>query len=260
MKSREMAGRVAAFFDLDGTLIARPSLERRFFAELRQGRAIPMRNYFFWLARAMWLAPRGIGMVLYANKMYLRRVCAGGDRSRGERGQPEMAVPRFLPEGVNQVAWHARQGHAIVLVSGTLAPLAQEMALALVARLAVRGIAACVAVCATRLEERDGRWTGRIVGDAMFGEAKARAVRKIAPEKGFELAQCYAYGDSADDRWILETVGRPVAVNPSRRLERLACRRSWAVLTWAKGKKPKQSSSSTQGDQGNAEETWEHVG
>src|SRR4029077_10693445 len=49
MKSREMVGRVAAFFDLDGTLILRPSLERRFFAELRQRRAIPMRNYFLWL-------------------------------------------------------------------------------------------------------------------------------------------------------------------------------------------------------------------
>jgi len=94
----------------------------------------------------------------------------------------------------------------------------------------------------------------------MFGEAKARAVRQIAAEKGFDLAQCYAYGDREGDRWMLETVGRPVAVNPSRGLETLARRKSWAVLTWDKGKKPKQSSSSTQGEQGNAEENWERVG
>jgi alcohol-forming fatty acyl-CoA reductase len=268
MKSREMVGRVAAFFDLDGTLIARPSLERRFFAELRQRRAIALANYFLWLAGAAWLAPRGIRMMRYANKMYLRGLRSGqvgSERERGQSprqglGQPEMAVPRFFPEGVDQVAWHAQRGHAIVLVSGTLAPLAQEMALALVMRLAVRGIAASVAVCATRLEENDGRWTGRIVGDAMFGKGKGRAVQQMAVDKGLELAQCYAYGDNVSDRWMLEAVGRPVAVNPSWRLMSLARRKSWPVLTWAEGKKPKQSSSSTQDEKRNAEEVWENVG
>ncbi len=261
MKSREMGGRVAAFFDLDGTLIARPSLERLFFSELRRRRAIPMTSYLSWLARAVRLAPRGIQMMTYANKMYLRGVSVrDAQEGRERQGQPEMAVPRFLPEGVDQVAWHAQQGHAVVMVSGTLAPLAQEMALALVVRLAVRGIAASVAVCATRLEEKDGLWTGRIVGDAMFGEAKGRAVRRMAVEKGFKLPECYAYGDSAVDRWMLETVGRPVAVNPSWHLETLARRKRWPVLTWTEGKKPKRSSSSLQGEQRNVEEVWENVG
>jgi HAD superfamily hydrolase (TIGR01490 family) len=269
MKSREMVGRVAAFFDLDGTLILRPSLERRFFAELRQRRAIALGNYSLWLARAAWLAPRGVRMMTYANKMYLLGVSIRdfqqghqrqGQPARQGSGRAGLAVPRFFPEGVDQVAWHAQRGHAIVLVSGTLAPLAQEMALALVVRLAVRGIAASVAVCATRLEENDGRWTGRIVGDAMFGEAKGRAVQQMAVDKGFELTQCYAYGDSVSDRWMLEAVGRPVAVNPSWRLKTRARRKSWPVLTWAEGKKLKQSSSSTPGEQRNAEQVWENVG
>jgi HAD superfamily hydrolase (TIGR01490 family) len=235
------SGRIAAFFDLDGTLIARPSLERRFFAELRYRRAIPFGNYFLWLGRAAWLAPRGIQMMRHANKMYLQGVRTGNNGLGSDGGEPprqvsgrgRMTVPRFFPYGVDQVTWHAQQGHSIVLVSGALAPLAQEMALALVVRLAVRGIAASVAVCATRLEENDGRWTGRIVGDAMFGEAKARAVRQMAREKGFPLAQCYAYGDCIDDRWMLEAVGRPSVVNPSWGMRRLAGRRGWTVLAWA---------------------------
>ncbi len=234
MKQQHTSGRVAAFFDLDGTLLARPSLERRFFAELRYRRAIPMENYFLWLGRAVWLAPRGMQMMRHANKMYLRGVPEDGRESHG--GQPKMAVPRFFPEGVDQVAWHAQQGHAIVLVSGTLEPLAQEMALALVVRLAVRGITASVAVCATRLEQRGGRWTGRILGDAMFGEAKARAVAQLARCKGFDLTECYAYGDSLSDRSMLEAVGRPAAVNPSSRMERLARQRGWDVFTWREKK------------------------
>src|SRR5712672_4234876 len=240
MNMRETSGRIAAFFDLDGTLIAEPSVERRFFANLQERRAIPTRNYLWWLARAVWLAPRGAEMMRHANKMYLRGLCANGggpadygQLSRRGLGQAEMAAPRFFPEGVNQVAWHARQGHAIVLVSGTLAPLAQEMALALTLRLAVRGIGASVAVCATRLEENEGRWTGRILGDAMFGEAKGRAVRRIAAEGGFDLSRCYAYENNENDRWMLEAVGRPTAVNPSRGMERLVGRRGWPVLLWA---------------------------
>jgi HAD superfamily hydrolase (TIGR01490 family) len=252
MMSHELGGRVAAFFDLDGTLIARPSLERQFFSELRRRRAIPMTNYFLSLAQAVRLAPRGIQMMQHANKMYSRGVSVRDFREG-------LVAPRFFPEAIDQVAWHAKQGHPIVLVSGTLAPLAQEMAVAVVVRLAVRGIAASVAVCATRLEETDGRWTGRILGDAMFGKAKGRAMRQLAAEKGFDLAQCYAYGDGADDLWMLDTVGRPVAVNPSRRLKRLAGRRGWPVFAWAAGKKRRQSSSSTQSEQRNAEEICEHV-
>jgi HAD superfamily hydrolase (TIGR01490 family) len=231
MKRDQMGGRVAAFFDLDGTLIGGPSLERRFFAELRRRRAIPLRNYFLWLGRTALLAPRGMQMMRHANKMYLRGIHEDGS-GFCDRGQPEMAVPRFFREAVEWTAWHAEQGHAIVLVSGTLAPLAQEMALALVVRLAVRGIAASVAVCATRLEQREGRWTGRILGDAMFGEAKARAVAQLARCKGFDLAKCHAYGDSWSDRWMLEAVGHAAAVNPSWRMERLARRRGWSVLSW----------------------------
>jgi alcohol-forming fatty acyl-CoA reductase len=244
MKRDQRGGRVAAFFDLDGTLIGGPSLERRFFAQLRDRRAIPLRNYFLWLARTVWLAPRGIQMMRHANKMYLRGVSAGGDSSRSDREetsrqgwwQAKMAVPRFFRDAVERIAWHAEQGHAIVLVSGTLAPLAQEMALALVVRLAVRGIAASVAVCATRLEQHEGRWTGRILGEAMLGDAKARAVVHLARCKGFDLAECYAYGDSWSDRRMLEAVGRAATVNPSWRMERLARRRGWSVLSWREEK------------------------
>ena len=66
----------------------------------------------------------------------------------------------------------------------------------------------------------------------MFGAAKARAVRRLAGENGFALAQCYAYANSWSDRWMLESVGRAVAVNPSEKLEALARKREWAVVAW----------------------------
>ncbi len=262
-------GHVAAVFDVDGTLLAPPSLERQFLAALRYRQAIPARNYFLWLAWAVRMAPRGLARMRHANKMYLRGVSIHDFKENGQRpgqpprqgsGQAELAVPRFYRGAIDQIAWHALQGHAIVLVSGTLAPLAVEVGLALTMRLAVRGVAVTVEVCATRMEESDGRWTGRTVGEAMFGEAKGRAVRRLARERGFSLERCYAYGDRLSDRWMLEAVGRAAVVNPSWRLERFARKKKWPVLTWAEGKNSRQSSPRTQSTGSKAEEIWGKVG
>ncbi len=252
---------IAAFFDIDGTLLAPPSLEWIFFAALRHQRAIPARNYFLWLARAVLIAPHGLARMHQANKMYLRGMNIHDCSVNGRRsGQPGLAVPRFFPAAIDQIAWHALQGHAIVLVSGTPAPLAAEVGLALTMRLAVRGVAATVGVCATRLEESGGRWTGRIAGEAILGEGKGRAVQRLAREREFSLEQCYAYGNSWSDRWMLEAVGRPAVVNPSRRFQRLAHKNNWPVLTWVEGKNSGQRAPRTQSTRSKAEEIWEKGG
>ena len=246
-----MSEGVAAFFDLDGTLMPLPSLEKRFFRILRYRREMPLKNYFLWLGEAVKLLPRGISAVAHANKMYLKGVKSFDESSAGNRsdspgresghraeGQastpprrnPRSPVPRFCEDGVERVAWHAKQDHALVIVSGTLEPLAKAAAGALEAELEAGGITAKVRVCATRLEEIDGRWTGRVLDEAMFGEAKARAVKKLAVEMGLDLSQCWAYGDSAKDWWMLAAVRNPTAMNPTRKLARIARKRGWPLL------------------------------
>jgi phosphoserine phosphatase len=254
------APRVAAFFDLDGTLLALPSLEKSFFRALRRRGEIPVRNCFLWLKEAVQLAPRGFEQMLQANKMYLRGVkkiheCGASDphafsaqksghQDEGQAptfagGAPalpwrdsRLPVPAFFAEGVQRVAWHVKQGHSIVLVSGTLEPLANAASRRLEAEIAARGLVTTIRVCATRLEEKDGRWTGRIAGDAMFGEAKARAVQRIATEMQFELPQCFAYGDRRDDAPMMETVGNAFAVNPTSSLAWIAEERGWQAVQW----------------------------
>ncbi len=241
------APRIAAFFDIDGTLLAGPSLERQFFADLRNCRGIPTRNYFLWLAHSFRLASRGIQTVLHANKMYLRGIptlsstvtpvnfaerrayAAANSASSGSSASFEFP---FFPAALDQAAWHAAANHAIILVSGTLAPLAHRVALALTMRLVARNLVARVGVCATNLEEINRRWTGRLTGDAMFGQTKARAVRQVAAAHNLDLHRCYAYGDTFNDRWMLDAVGRPAAVNPSQDLERVARLNDWPVLRW----------------------------
>ena len=142
-----------------------------------------------------------------------------------------MPVPLY-PEAVERVAWHAERGHLIVIVSGTLEMLARRAARLLEAELLGHGLTSKIRLCATRLEEEKERWTGRIVGEAVFGEAKARAIGRIAAEADLDLQRCFAYGDSLSDKWMLEAVGKPAAVNPSNDLRRIARRNEWVVLLW----------------------------
>src|SRR5689334_7862011 len=81
---KETSKGVAAFFDLDGTLIPLPSLERRLFRTLRYRRQIPARNYFLWLREAVRLLPRGVSASFQANKMYLRGVQISDERDEGD--------------------------------------------------------------------------------------------------------------------------------------------------------------------------------
>jgi HAD superfamily hydrolase (TIGR01490 family) len=272
----ERNGGVAAFFDLDGTLVPLPSMEKRFFAMLRYRRLIGIKNYFSWLVEAAQQAHRGIDQIMHANKMYLRGVRVdlegGTDRpvglwnadetreTRVGRRPARMPVPLY-PQAIERVTWHAARGHLIVLVSGTLEPLAERAARALEAEFGARELRRTIRVCSTRLEEKNERWTGRIAGEAMFGEAKARAIRRIAAEADLELRRCFAYGDSASDRWMLEAVGKPAAVNPSNDLARIARRNEWAILRWGKEKTLTPRTRSAQRSQEEARERLaaEHV-
>ena len=262
-ETEERNSEIAAFFDLDGTLLPLPSLERRFFRMLRYRREIPLKSYFLWLGEGLRLLPGGFRTIGHTNKMYLHGVKsldesgaenfvrfsahksgrplqfrasqAGGQASapsKRVRCNPRWPVPHFLEEGIERVAWHAKQGHAIVLVSGTLEPLATVSAQLLEAELAALGIKTKIRVSATRLEEVGGRWTGKVLGEAMFGTAKGQAARQFAEELRLDLPNSFAYGNSANDRWLLAAVGKPVAVNPSWRLLRIAKKRNWPVLRW----------------------------
>jgi phosphoserine phosphatase len=266
----------AAFFDIDGTLLAKPSLERRFFWELQRSGKIPARNYLAWLAETIWLGlhdPRQLRAVAQTNKSYMRGVHAeilsrvnpshanssnahagkaspsdhnpsnatssdatfsNTTRGSADRGTETAGkwLPEFFPAAIQRMWWHALRGDAIVLVSGTLAPLAEIVKFALERELLWRGVDCKIFVIATQLEIADGCWTGKVSRAAVFGKEKALGVKEFARAQNISLARSSTYGDSSQDRWMLAAVGHAFAVNATRRLQRIARSRGWPILYW----------------------------
>lgn len=80
----------------------------------------------------------------------------------------------------------------------------------------------------------DGAYTGELDGPFCYGEGKVEAIEAIARFEGYDLAQCYAYSDSASDLPMLSAVGHPVAVNPDSKLERHARDHGWPVVIFSR--------------------------
>lgn len=223
--SPQTSGRIAAFFDLDGTLLPEPSLEKRFFFQLRRNAAIPFTNYLRWGIEAFRLLSHGLVAVQHGNKRYL----TGVNTTLALRYLESVS---FFEEGIARVAWHAQQKHEIVLATGALEPLARLAATALECELEARGLRIQPWICATRLAEKHGRWTGYLLGEAAFGQAKARAVETLARNTKFDLRLCYAYGNCLLDRHLLCAVGHAYAVNPGKAMAALANEKDWPIWHW----------------------------
>jgi HAD superfamily hydrolase (TIGR01490 family) len=225
-------GRIAAVFDIDGTLLPAPSLELRLLTDLALARKLRLRAIFTWLRilfARIFRVPRDqfkngtSSLALDENKAYLE-----GAQVKFVDQWVAREIPKldFFSEALEILDWHRRRGHAIVLISGTLTPLARAVGILLAGD-------SEVFVRATELESDDrGQWTGRVAGEAMCGAAKERALMRLAAENNFDLSRSYAYEDSWKDRWLLGAVEHPVAVNPGARLAQLARKSGWHLVNW----------------------------
>lgn len=86
-----------------------------------------------------------------------------------------------------------------------------------------------------QLETVDDICTGNLIGRIPHQENKAKIVEEIAKRDQIDLARSYAFGDSINDAAMLAKVGHPRAVNPGRKLKKLASARDWTILTWHQG-------------------------
>jgi len=212
---------IGAFFDLDGTLIPAPSLEWRFLAHLLAHEEVSRANLILWLRHCAKNILRDRHAAIEANKLYLAGLPESLLAEWTAAGAPNS--PPFFLRGMARLAWHHAQGHRVFLVTGTLAPLARAIA---------RNLPCPVEIIANELEVLDGHWTGWLAREHMGGKAKADAIQALATRNGLELRQSHAYGNYVADLPMLESVGNPVAVNPSRRLAHVARTRGWPIYKW----------------------------
>ncbi|MEE4024451.1 HAD-IB family hydrolase [Gordonia sp. PKS22-38] len=215
--------RVAAFFDLDKTVIAKSSalaFTRPFFAEgLINRRSVLKSSY----AQFLFLVTAADHDQVENLRRHVTEMCRGWDveqvRSIVEETLDDVVNPLVFAEAAELIADHQARGHDVVLVSAS----GREMVEPIGRMLGVDHVAA------SAMEVVDGHYTGNLEFYC-YGTEKATAVAGLAEAYGYDLASCFAYSDSITDLPMLEAVGHPNAVNPDRQLRRRAVEAGWPVL------------------------------
>lgn len=218
----------AAFFDLDKTLMAGSS--GMVWARISyQSGNLSRRVMARWVLDHLRYRLRGADDAATAQVMaQVKEMLAGVAASELEQMGPHVlagVLPRIYPRMLEEVGAHRQAGRATFIVSAAGHELVEELA-------RVLGMSGGIG---TRYEVgADGLLSGELDGPFMYGAGKVAAMRNFAERLGIDLAESFAYSDSASDLPMLRAVGHPVAVNPDAELAAVARVENWRVLRFEK--------------------------
>lgn len=211
---------VIAFFDADETLVAMKSP----FALLRYhlSRQGDDGTEYERLVAPLRLHARQGGAPAEVSAMYYR-ILAGLPLSRligeGHEWYSDLrrtGVP-FVAGALEALRRHQEAGHVIAVISGawraSLGPITDDLGVDVV-------------LCTEPVVDPAGRLTGE-VARAMFGPAKAVAVREVLDAYRADAEECHAYADDPGDLPMLSLVGHPTVVGGHPRMAELAERHGW---------------------------------
>lgn len=215
--------KIAAFFDLDRTIIAKAAMSAF---------KSPLHSHGLLSKRSVLSIVIGELIYLHLGATRARIEKFGRSGARLVKGKNKSEICQIIEEAVHQVVdpiiysealklieFHKSQNHLIVLVSASPEEIVQPLAKLLNADLVIASKADT---------DQTGRYTGNIEFLAV-GTKKADAIVQLAQNMNIDLAQSYAFTDSITDIPMLEIVGHPTAINPDRALEKLAEIRGWDI-------------------------------
>lgn len=220
---------VCAIFDFDGTIISGYSATAFIREQLRRG-DLSARD-FLELASAM--ASFGLGNLGFSGMMavttqFLRGIAESSYVELGENLFEEQIARLIYPESRELIEAHQAKGHTVAIISSAT-PYQIEPA---AADLGIENV-----LC-TQLEVEDGVFTGRVLSPTCFGQGKVDAAEALAETVGADLDDAFFYSDSTDDQLLLESVGKPVALNPSDKLRAVARDQQWTTASFGSRGRP----------------------
>ena len=213
-----------AVFDVDGTLIPHTSLEILFSRWLLRKKLMGFRQIQAFIVHVFYGLREDTTEAFRRNKFYLRGLSLKKLRSLSGAFFEEEIRPRLLGELVDRMEVLRSEGKKIILLSGSLQFLLEELR----SHLPADWVIGC------RMECRKGILTGRIEGIHPYGKDKVRGLQELLDFQQVDFSSSWAFGDRWSDRYLLRLFGHCGVVNPGVRLEEWARRRHCEIIQTAR--------------------------
>ena len=134
----------------------------------------------------------------------------------------EVLLPSVYTEARSEIKTHKEKNAKVVILSSALTPICQEMS----------KILGMDDIICSDLEVKNGYLTGRPIGRLCFGEDKMARLKEYCEKNNTIPSDTWYYGDSISDLPVLSSVGKPICVNPDKKLKNAALQRGWKILQW----------------------------
>ena len=205
--------RIAAFFDIDGTLY-REGLITEVFKKLIKSELIENDRWYKEVKPFYVKWDKRIGN--YDNYL-LKMADIYSEAIIGlHRTQIEFIASQIIKQKGDRVytytrdriKWHKDQGHIIITISGSPIELVREMSIKY-------GFDDYIGT-KYLLNEND-IYTGEII-PMWDSVSKQTAIENFVHKYNIDLLQSYAYGDTSGDYTMLKSISHPTAINPTKEL------------------------------------------
>lgn len=210
-----------AFYDLDHTILEDNSATH-LINEARK-RGVMTEKHF---RHAVWLSilyKLGVGN---STKMIIRMLSWLKGLNEGLVTQLSMEVfneqiiHKIRPEILETLEEHRAQNGALILLSSASEPICLPVS---------NHLKFDDTIC-SRLESNQGILSGKTLGNLVYGKEKTIRMLAYCKQHGHNPKEAYYYGDSFTDAHVMASVGNPIAVDPDKKLCKIALEKNWPIL------------------------------
>lgn len=229
-QATQSSGKIAAFFDLDRTLMEANSASLYIQHERKHGRLglgkVLQAGFYLMLYHFSII---DIGKAYRRAMLNMRGADPQEVQQRTSTWFKSEVEHLLLPGAKAALEHHRKEGHPCVLLTGSTEFLAREVEQAWPID---DWLANCFEV------GEDGYLTGEVSDPLCYAEGKVHWAEQWSKEHDVDLTHSYFYSDSLSDQAMFERVQHPRIVNPDPKLRRMAHKRSWPILDWKTDRDP----------------------
>lgn len=210
-----------AFYDLDHTIL-KDNSATHLMNEAKKREIISGKNFrhAIWLSILYKLRIGNSALMIIKMLSWLKGLREDDISKLCREVFSKHLVDNIRPEILETIKEHRFNKAGIVLLSSASEPICSQF----------KDYLDMDDLICSKLESVEGILTGKTQGNLVYAREKECRMTQYCNKHGYSQAEAYYYGDSFTDEFVMNAVGHPIAVDPDKKLLRIALKNKWPII------------------------------